>query len=210
MADLETEMVGLRSIDGFEDQFNQLANNIRDVLWLYAADFSAVIYVSPAYERIWGRTLESLQANPYSFLDAIHSEDRAHIETVIRNEHERGFNLQYRIIRSDGEVRWIWNRGFRSWIPRDASTGSPESRKTSPSAERPTRNCSDDLVHLPHLLDEQPRVVEDIEGCVEHACTVGLPSASGQNGHVLEALRHASQEAAVHVDARQIELLQLV
>ena len=99
-------------MDGLEEQFNQLANNIRDVLWLYAADYSSVIYISPAYERVWGRTRESLHENPYSFLEAVHPEDRAHVESVIRNESERGFSLQYRIIRPDGEVRWIWDRGF--------------------------------------------------------------------------------------------------
>lgn len=99
-------------MDRLEEQFNQLADNLRDVLWLYPADYSSVIYISPAYERVWGRTRESLQQNPYSFLDAVHPEDRARVEKVIRNEHERGFDLQYRIIRPDGEVRWIWDRGF--------------------------------------------------------------------------------------------------
>jgi PAS domain S-box-containing protein len=94
-----------------DEQFNQLANNIRDVLWLYAADFSAVIYISPAYERVWGRTLESLRKDPYSFLEAVHPEDRARVEKVVRNERDHGFNLQYRIIKPDGDVRWIWDRG---------------------------------------------------------------------------------------------------
>ena len=105
-------MTGLRSTDGLEEQFNQLANNIRDVLWLYTADYSEVIYISLAYERVWGRTRESLQDDPYSFLEAVHPEDRARVEQVIRNQQDRGFNLQYRIVRPDGEVRWVWDRGF--------------------------------------------------------------------------------------------------
>lgn len=112
MAALEPQSAGSRSPDGLEEQFNQLANNIRDVLWLYAADYSAVIYVSPAYERVWGRTLDSLREDPYSFMEGIHPEDRPQVEKVIRNEHEQGFSLQYRIVKPDGDVRWIWDRGF--------------------------------------------------------------------------------------------------
>ena len=94
-----------------EEQFSQLVNNIRDVLWLYVADYSEVLYISPAYERVWGRTRESLYQDPYSFLDAVHPEDRVRVETIIRADKDRGFSLQYRVVRPDGTVRWIWDRG---------------------------------------------------------------------------------------------------
>lgn len=102
----------LPTFSQWEEPFNQLADNIRDVLWLYAADYGEVLYISPAYERVWGRTRESLYRDPYSFLDAVHPEDRIRVETTIRAEHVRGFDLQYRIVRPDGIVRWIWDRGF--------------------------------------------------------------------------------------------------
>lgn len=102
----------LPTIGQWTEQFNQLADNLRDVLWLYAADYSEVLYISPAYERVWGRTRASLYREPYSFLEAVHPEDRVRAETTIRTEHERGFDIQYRIVKPDGDVRWIWDRGF--------------------------------------------------------------------------------------------------
>jgi PAS domain S-box-containing protein len=100
------------AVSQWDEQFNQMADNIRDVLWLYEADYSRVLYISPAYETVWGRTRQSLYDDPYSFLESLHAEDRARTETIIRNEHERGHDIQYRIVRPDGTVRWIWDRGF--------------------------------------------------------------------------------------------------
>src|ERR1700741_5448922 len=94
-----------------EEQFSQLVNNIRDVLWLYVADYSEVLYISPAYERVWGRTRESLYQDPYSFLDAVHPEDRVRVETIIRADKDRGFRLQYRVMRPDRTARGMWDRG---------------------------------------------------------------------------------------------------
>ena len=62
-----------------EERFRQLAENIQEVFWMTAD--KQVIYVSPAYERIWGRTRASLYESPRSWLEAIHPDDR---EQVLR------------------------------------------------------------------------------------------------------------------------------
>ena len=96
-----------------EMRFRELAENIRDVFFLRDADGDRVLYVSPAYEEISGRSRESLYANPQSWLDAIHPDDRA----SAFEKYEKGmtvgeYEIEYRIVRPDGSIRWIEMRGF--------------------------------------------------------------------------------------------------
>lgn len=95
-----------------EKRFRQLTENINEVFWLYTPDFKTVLYISPTYERIWGKTTESLRENPYSFLDSVYSEDREWLEQVITTLRDTGFDVEYRIIKPDGMMRWIRDRGF--------------------------------------------------------------------------------------------------
>lgn len=100
-----------RALRESEQRFRQLTDNLREVLWLYTPDYTKVLYISPAYETVWGRTRESLDSNPLSFLDSVHANDRARVEETIRQA-EHGFDLEYRVLANEGSVRWIWARGF--------------------------------------------------------------------------------------------------
>jgi diguanylate cyclase (GGDEF)-like protein/PAS domain S-box-containing protein len=96
-----------------EKRFRQMAENIRDVFFLVDADSNRLLYISPAYEEIWGRSCESLYANPESYTDAIHPDDRASTyEKYKKGMSARKFELEYRIVRPDGSIRWIEMRGF--------------------------------------------------------------------------------------------------
>jgi PAS domain S-box-containing protein len=95
-----------------EQRFRQIAENIREVFWLSTADLSNTLYVSPAYENVWGRSRESLYQDPRSFFSAIHPEDRPHVISIVERDRERGFEVEYRVVRPDGSIRWIRDRGF--------------------------------------------------------------------------------------------------
>ena len=97
-----------------ESRFRQMAENIRDVFFLRDANGDRILYISPAYEEIWGRSCESLYANPESWSEAIHPDDRASSTyREFRNGMLSGkFNFEYRIVRPDGSIRWIETRGF--------------------------------------------------------------------------------------------------
>jgi len=72
-----------------------------------------MVYVSPAYERIWGRSTESLRQNPKSFIEAIHDDDRQRVLAVLDSQKDgKPFEHEYRIVRPDGALRWILDRGF--------------------------------------------------------------------------------------------------
>ena len=95
-----------------EERFRQLAESIAEVFWISDPAKSRMLYVSPAYAMIWGRSEQSLYDNPRSFLDAIHAEDRARIEQTLPRQAEGGYHEEYRIVRPDGAVRWIRDRAF--------------------------------------------------------------------------------------------------
>jgi PAS domain S-box-containing protein len=106
-----------------EERFRQLAENITEmVFWMSDPKERQLIYVSPAYESIWGRTCESLYANFLSWVEAIHPEDRQRIQTVFFEQSLAGkYDEEYRIIRPDGSLRWIRDRGF----PMRNTSGQP-------------------------------------------------------------------------------------
>ena len=88
-------------------RFQQMADNIHEVFWITSPDKKEMIYVSPAYEEIWGRSCVSLYERPDSFLDAIHPDDRDRVHHAMSSQAEGRYDEQYRILHEDGEMRWI-------------------------------------------------------------------------------------------------------
>jgi two-component system, cell cycle sensor histidine kinase and response regulator CckA len=97
-----------------EERFRQLAENITEsVFWIFDPTAPEMLYVSPAYERIWGRSSASLAANFMEWIEAIHPEDRQRIHTSFLEHSLAGnYDREYRIVRPDGSIRWIRDRGF--------------------------------------------------------------------------------------------------
>ncbi|HEV2828392.1 MAG TPA: MEDS domain-containing protein [Pyrinomonadaceae bacterium] len=96
-----------------EERFRELAENIDEVFWLSDLKQTTIFYVSPAYEKLWGRSCNSLYALPRSWMDAIHPEDRQRVVEIL-DDHElqSAPNMVYRIIRPDDSTRWVHARGF--------------------------------------------------------------------------------------------------
>ena len=96
-----------------EEYCRLLALHLRDVLWVGDAAQTKLEYVSPAYEMIWGRSRQSLFDAPQSFLEAVEPSDRERVARAVAKRGESGhYAEEYRIRRSDGSVRWIWDRGY--------------------------------------------------------------------------------------------------
>ena len=96
-----------------QERFRQMAENIRDVFWLSNPTMTSIIYVSPAYQTIWGRPCKELYDNPRSWFEGIHPEDRPRLRRFYRKPiPEKGYEHTYRVIRPDGSVRWVMDRGF--------------------------------------------------------------------------------------------------
>jgi PAS domain S-box len=97
-----------------EERFRQLVESIHEVYWITDVQDNRVIYASPSYETIWGRSRLSLYENPESFFLAIKQEDRlAVIETFnqLRTNGD-GLDMEFRIELPNGEERWIRAQSF--------------------------------------------------------------------------------------------------
>ncbi|HLO86043.1 MAG TPA: PAS domain S-box protein, partial [Nostocaceae cyanobacterium] len=96
-----------------EEKFRHFAENTNVVMWIDDPNTNHNIYVNPAYEKIWGRSCQSLQDKPDSWVEAIHPEDRDRVlSTLEQLKQGQSTDVEYRIIRPDGTLRWIWDRGF--------------------------------------------------------------------------------------------------
>ncbi len=83
------------------ERFRLIAETITEVFWMATPDLSRVLYVSPAFERLWGRSVETVYRDPRSFLEAIHPEDRERIErNVDARSDGHSFDHEYRIVDS--------------------------------------------------------------------------------------------------------------
>jgi PAS domain S-box-containing protein len=99
-------------LDEQQDRFRQIAENLSDVVWLSEPGFQRHLYVNRAYERIWGRSRESLEQHPESFLDSVHPDDRERVQRAFAALAHEGTDVEFRVVRPDGDVRWVWSRGF--------------------------------------------------------------------------------------------------
>jgi PAS domain S-box-containing protein len=96
-----------------EERFRQLADRINAVFWVFDLDGPTTAYVSPAYQSVWGRSCESLYERPLSYLEGVHPEDRDRVTLAHeRLEWGEATGHEYRVMRPDGTLRWVWDRGF--------------------------------------------------------------------------------------------------
>ena len=98
-----------------ENHFRQIADSIHQFIWLSDVDFTTHYYVNPAYERIWGRSRKSLYESPKSLLDGVHEDDRERVGEALRGLASRGYDIEFRVVRPDGTMRWVWSRGVPVW-----------------------------------------------------------------------------------------------
>lgn len=96
-----------------EEKFRQVAENIHQVFFMTSVE-GEMLYISPAYEQIWGMSCQSLYENPEAWMSSIHPEDLPQIKLNFQNHLNpaKVFDETYRIVRPDGEIRWIRAQSF--------------------------------------------------------------------------------------------------
>lgn len=101
------------ALRGSEARFQQMAGNIQEIFWMLDVEAKRVIYVNQAYETVTGRPAHTLYENPAACRELIHPEDRVRVlshvgETQLSEE----LDQEFRIVKPDGAIRWVWLRGF--------------------------------------------------------------------------------------------------
>lgn len=98
-----------------EGRFRMMAETSPDVIWITDLAPERVLYASPSFERIWGRSVADLYADPRVWTAHIHPEDVHRIEETfgrwIGGDPPGPWECEFRVLRPDGEVRWIHDRG---------------------------------------------------------------------------------------------------
>ncbi|MFQ3614192.1 MAG: PAS domain S-box protein, partial [Cyanobacteriota bacterium] len=94
------------------ERFREMTEAINAVFFLHSADFSQVLYNSPACERIWGYRPEEIYAQPNLWLQRVHPEDRPRLIQALSQVTQGEQSGIYRIFRSDGTLRWLRSRCY--------------------------------------------------------------------------------------------------
>jgi len=95
-----------------EERFRQIAENIHEVFWLTDPEKQQMLYISPAYEAIWGRPCADVLARPSDWLKPIHPDDRSRVAAASRRQVEGDYEETYRVVRPDGSIRWVRDRAY--------------------------------------------------------------------------------------------------
>ncbi|QKT04334.1 diguanylate cyclase [Ectothiorhodospiraceae bacterium 2226] len=160
-----------------DEQFRQLAENIREVFWISDLARPRLVYVSPAYEEIWGRSRERLRTRPGDWIHGVHPEDRSHVFATIRAlasvlREQPQVIMEFRVVRPDGTLRWVQARGF------------------------PVRDDSGRLVRVAGLMEdvtERKAFEERLQHLAHYDVLTGLPNRALFIDRLDQALAHAQR-----------------
>ncbi len=146
--DITQEKITEIELRNSQEIFHQLTESIDEVFWLRTDN--KMLYVSPAFERLWEQPRGELYKNPDMFLETIHPEDKERVVSAFGSDQYRvkgQFDEEYRIVRPDATVRWIRARTFpirdaegniyrKAGVAEDISDYKAMSNKLKESEER--------------------------------------------------------------------------
>jgi PAS domain S-box-containing protein len=169
-----------------EERFRQLTENIHEVFWLRSPDHQQLLYVSPMYEKVFGKTFEAICAAGLD-LEGVHPEDRSRVLEAMQSAQGQAFEIEYRIVTKDGAVRWLRDRGFpirNQWGQIYRMGGVAEDITDRKEAGDRLKASSDQLRALSASLQSArekeatriARQVHDELGGISHRLAVGVGS----------------------------------
>ncbi len=179
-SDLTEQVAAENRLLESEARFRQMAENIQEVFWMFDNQQQKLVYLSPAYEKIWGRSIESSYRDTRQYIEAIHPEDRGIMFAALaRQARGESTEMEYRIMRPDGSVSWIHDRSFpifgaKGEIVRTTgiATDITERKLAEAAARQSEEKYQHELLELNRSLEErvQERTAE-VQDLYENAPT---------------------------------------
>ena len=218
--------------DHITKALHAMAERLDHVLWVTDAAAERVLYVNDAYERVFGRPKSWVLERPLRESTAVHPEDRERLSAQLAATDHQDLATEYRIVRPDGEVRWLEGRGFSVsggdrrvivGIARDVTEERRSARALRESEER-LRELAESLPHIVfRVRTVEPWGIEYVNRAIEHLLGVTpeeicadrdlLPSMAHESdrGHLLDRLSgRAPADLAItryrHRDGRDVWL----
>lgn len=156
-----------RLLQESEEKLESILNSLEEVVWSADVATSNLLFLNPAAQRVYGRSVVELLNNPELRLESIHPDDRDRVELSLASSLNRSNDLEYRIVQPSGEIRWVWERSRlicdqqgivkrRDGIIYDISERKKIEEKLSHEAKH------DSLTNLPNRAEFLERVKQSI------------------------------------------------
>jgi PAS domain S-box-containing protein len=197
VADRQARINAEAALRESEEKFRQMAENTDDVVWMSSLDLKVVHYVSPAYEKVWGRSVDSLYAQPDDWQLAILPEERhlvrAAFSSLVANQ--TSTSLEYRITRPDGSVRWIHDRGYpvlddHGQVIRLAGIATDVTERRNAEEERLWLTAAMDQAAESIVITDLAGSIQYVNPAFERITGYSRREAIGQNTRLLKSGQH--------------------
>ena len=112
--ELKNEIIGREQVtqllEQSEEKLESILNSLEEVVWSAEIATSNLLFLNPAAQKVYGRSVDELLRNPNLRLESIHPDDRDRVELSLASSLNHSNELEYRIVQPNGEIRWVWER----------------------------------------------------------------------------------------------------
>jgi PAS domain S-box-containing protein len=95
-----------------EERFRQIVEGLHQVVWLTDPEGTQLYFVNAAYDQLWGTPRDAMYANPNVYMESVHPDDRERVRQAIAMQPPGSHDLEFRLVRPTGDIRWVWSRGY--------------------------------------------------------------------------------------------------
>jgi two-component system, cell cycle sensor histidine kinase and response regulator CckA len=97
-----------------KEKFRLITHTIDEIFYIFDAESGTALYLSPAFERVWGYPTEKILNREDPFIYPIHPDDLEKVMNwgpILRST-KKPLSYEYRVVRADGSIRYIWDEGY--------------------------------------------------------------------------------------------------
>ena len=174
--ELKNEILGREQVtkllEQSEEKLESILNSLEEVVWSAEVVTSNLLFLNPAAQKVYGRSVNELLRNPNLRLESIHPDDRDRVELSLASSLNHSNEIEYRIVQPNGDIRWVWER---SRLIHD-ETGQARRR--------------DGIIYD---ITERKKIEEQLSYEAKHDSLTNLPNRSAFIERVEQIIEHCQQ-----------------